>query len=235
MATITAVGGGFSLNACVRAARALAIDLDGTLVDTLPDFHAAITAMLLQMGLPTLTIDQVERLVGKGSEHLVRGALAVALSDARQADRLFDQALATYFRHYEPINGCHSRVYPGVVPALQALQAAGHAMVCLTNKPQAYAQALLQAKGLARFFVHTFGGDRFARKKPDPMPLRETCAILGVAPHELLMVGDSGNDAQAARAAGCPVVLVSYGYNHGEPVQGLDVDAVIDSLLELVA
>jgi phosphoglycolate phosphatase len=91
----------------------------------------------------------------------------------------------------------------------------------------------LADKGLSIFFTHVFGGDSFERKKPDPLPLLKTCEALGVKPAQALMVGDSSNDAQAARAAGCPVVLVRYGYNHGEPVDGVDADAHVDTLIDI--
>jgi len=103
-------------------------------------------------------------------------------------------------------------------------------VACLTNKPTAFARPLLAAKGLDGFFTHVFGGDAFERKKPDPLPLLKTCEALGTAPAHTLMVGDSGNDAQAARAAGCPVVLVRYGYNHGQPVEAAGADALVDRL-----
>jgi phosphoglycolate phosphatase len=125
-------------------------------------------------------------------------------------------------------------VFPGVLAGLQQLKAAGVRMACLTNKPTDFALALLKEKGLALFFEYTFGGDAFEHKKPHPLPLLKTCEALGSQPHRTLMVGDSCNDAQAARAAGCPVVLVTYGYNHGEPVQSVDADGVLDSLEALV-
>jgi phosphoglycolate phosphatase len=106
-------------------------------------------------------------------------------------------------------------------------------MACLTNKPGEFARELLAAKGLASAFELVFGGDAFERKKPDPLPLLKTCEALGLAPAEVLMVGDSGNDAAAARAAGCAVVLVTYGYNHGEPIRAVEADGYVDSLAEL--
>ena len=124
-------------------------------------------------------------------------------------------------------------VFPGAEDGLRALRRRGLALACLTNKPTAFARALLQAKGLDGFFSHVFGGDAFERKKPDPLPLRKTCEALGTAPARTLMIGDSSNDAQAARAAGCPVLLVTYGYNHGEPVRAVDADGFVDSLAEL--
>ncbi len=116
---------------------------------------------------------------------------------------------------------------------LQQMRNAGLQLACLTNKPLSFAKPLLQAKGLDHFFAHVFGGDSFERKKPDPLPLLKTCEALGVQAAQALMVGDSSNDAQAARAAGCPVVLVRYGYNHGEPVDGVDADAHVDSLVDI--
>ena len=113
------------------------------------------------------------------------------------------------------------------------LRASGLKLACLTNKPTSFALPLLAAKGLDGYFSQVFGGDAFARKKPDPLPLLKTCEALGTAPGRTLMLGDSSNDAQAARAAGCPVVLVTYGYNHGEPVRAVDADGFIDSFEEL--
>ena len=117
----------------------------------------------------------------------------------------------------------------------RGLRDAGLALACLTNKPGAFARPLLQAKGLDGYFGHVFGGDAFERKKPDPLPLLRTCDALGTVPARTLMLGDSSNDAAAARAAGCPVVLVTYGYNHGEPVRAVDADRFIDDFTELLA
>lgn len=208
------------------------IDLDGTLVDTLGDFEAALNAMLLQMQLPPIDRERVERFVGKGSEHLIRSVLAAVAPDAQAR---YDEAWSAYQTHYLRINGTRSEVYAGAVQGLERLRAAGVPLVCLTNKPGEFARALLALKGLDGFFTQVFGGDAFERKKPDPMPLVKACEALGTAPARTLMVGDSANDAQAARAAGCPVVLVTYGYNHGEPVRRVGADAYVDSLAQLVA
>jgi phosphoglycolate phosphatase len=120
-----------------------------------------------------------------------------------------------------------------VVEGLRQLQGWGLKLACLTNKPMAFAMPLLKAKGLDGFFSLVFGGDSFERKKPDPLPLLKTCEALGSVPARTLMVGDSSNDARAARAAACPVVLVTYGYNHGEPIRAVDADGFIDSLAQL--
>lgn len=211
------------------------VDLDGTMVDTVGDFVAALNGMLADLALPPVTAPTIEPMVGKGSEHLILSVLdhVLAPSERTRAATLYAQAWARYQHHYLGINGQHSTVYDGVVDGLQALRARGLRLACLTNKPTDFARPLLVAKGLDHFFEVVFGGDAFARKKPDPMPLLKTCEHLGTTPTRTLMVGDSSNDARAARAAGCPVVLVSYGYNHGEPVRGVDADGFVDSLVEL--
>ena len=205
------------------------LDLDGTLVDTMGDFDVALNRVLHDMALPPITRADIERMVGKGSEHLVRSVLDQVGADPGR----FDEAWALYQRHYVAINGQHAGVYPGIVEGLDFLKSRGLRLACLTNKPQAFAMPLLELKGIARYFDVAFGGDAFERKKPDPLPLVKTCEALGAQPARTLMIGDSSNDARAARAAGCPVVLVTYGYNHGEPVRAVDADGYIGSLAEL--
>lgn len=206
------------------------VDLDGTMVDTLGDFDVALNLTLAELGQPVVERAFIERTIGKGSEHLIRSTLAQVGAPAD----LYEAAWAAYQRHYRVVNGEHSVVFAGVVEGLTALRAAGWRLACLTNKPGAFAGELLQRKGLAGFFEMHFGGDAFERKKPDPLPLLKTCEALGTTPARTLMIGDSRNDAQAARAAGCRVVLVSYGYNHGEPASAVGADAVIDRLDDLL-
>lgn len=202
------------------------VDLDGTMVDTLDDFQVALNSALADLSLPRIDHAFLEHTVGKGSEHLVRQTLAqVGASESH-----FEQAYARYQHHYGRVNGRHARVFDGVLEGLVRLQGRGMRLACLTNKPVAFARALLEEKGLAPFFELCFGGDSFERKKPDPLPLRKTCEALGAEPARTLVIGDSVNDALAARAAGCPVVLVSYGYNHGEPVADVDCDGVVDRI-----
>ena len=215
------------------------VDLDGTMVDTLGDFEAALNLMLADLQLSGISKPLIEKLVGKGSEHLIKSVLRHVLGgegqvDLRQLDLRFPDAWASYQRHYLAINGSCSDVYPGVVEGLIQLRERGLKLACLTNKPAAFAKPLLEAKGLTSYFSAVFGGDSFERKKPDPLPLLRTCEALDTIPARTLMLGDSSNDAQAARAAGCPVVLVTYGYNHGEPVRQVDADGWIDRLDELV-
>lgn len=210
--------------------RAAIVDLDGTMVDTLGDFEVALNATLADLGRPGVSRAFIERTVGKGSEHLIRSTLQQVGADAA----MFEPAWQRYQHHYLTVNGRHSSVYPGVADGLRALSAAGLKLACLTNKPTAFARPLLAAKGLAGFFSAVYGGDAFERKKPDPLPLRRTCEALGTRPSQTLMIGDSANDAQAARAAGCPVVLVTYGYNHGEPIATVPALAHIDRIDRLV-
>lgn len=229
------------LPALLSRVDAAIVDLDGTMVDTLGDFAEALNRMLRELALPAIGAQHIEHMVGKGSEHLLRSVLAHVLAsggqavDAAQVESLYPAAWASYQKHYLDINGQYAQVYPGVVAGLQALQAAGLRLACLTNKPTDFAVPLLQAKGLHGYFAQVFGGDSFARKKPDPLPLVKTCEALGTAPARTLMLGDSSNDAQAARAAGCPVVLVTYGYNHGQPVRAVDADGFVDALAEFAA
>jgi phosphoglycolate phosphatase len=207
------------------------IDLDGTMVDTVGDFEVALRLAMADLGHAAVGRGFIARTVGKGSEYLLMQTLAEVGAPASD----YEAAWERYQHHYIAINGQHSDVYPGVLQGLNALRASGLRLACLTNKPNAFARPLLAQKGLDGFFEHVFGGDAFTRKKPDPLPLLQTCLALGTDPAHTLMVGDSQNDADAARAAGCPVVLVSYGYNHGRPAASAMPDAVIDSLAELPA
>jgi phosphoglycolate phosphatase len=216
------------------------VDLDGTMVDTLGDFAVALNMMLVDLDLPAIDRLTVEKMVGKGSEHLIRSALRHVSPDkfamnSEAVEAIYPQAWDRYQHHYLHINGCHSQVYPGVVDGLRQLRERGLKMACLTNKPQSFAEPLLASKGLDGFFTWVFGGDAFERKKPDPLPLLKTCEAMGIEPRHTLMVGDSSNDAQAARAAGCPVVLMTYGYNHGVSVDAVDCDGRLNALTELNA
>ena len=213
-----------SLNATAFAAAI--VDLDGTMVDTVGDFEVALARALADLGQPPVSRAFIARTVGKGSEYLLTRSLAEVGAPAT----LYEEAWQRYQHHYLAINGQHSAVYPGVAEGLQALRDMGLRLACITNKPNAFARPLLLAKGLSGFFDHAFGGDAFPHTKPHPMPLLKACEALGAQPAQTLMVGDSSNDAAAARAAGCPVVLVSYGYNHGEPVANATPDAIVDRI-----
>jgi phosphoglycolate phosphatase len=217
--------------AITRGLQAALIDLDGTMVHTLGDFEVALARTLADLGAAPVSRPFVERTIGKGSEHLIRSTLAEAGLDAQR----YDDAWRLYQAHYGAINGEHAPIFAGVIEGLALLRRRGLRLACLTNKPTAFARTLLERKGLRGHFEFVFGGDAFERRKPDPMPLLKTCEALGVSPACALMVGDSANDAQAAHAAGCPLVLVRYGYNHGEPIDAVPADAHVDRLDELFA
>jgi phosphoglycolate phosphatase len=209
--------------------RAAIVDLDGTLIDTLGDFEAALAAALASLGLPAVGLDFIARTVGKGSRHLLVRTLAEVGGDPAQLDALW----LAYQREYLRVNGRHSSVYPGTFEGLALLRGQGLRLACLTNKPLAFAEPLLEAKRLRGCFGPVFGGDSFARTKPDPLGVLETCAALGASPAHTLVIGDSANDAAAARAAGCDVVLLAHGYNHGEPLDGLGALAILQRLDEI--
>ena len=223
------------MNAPERAAlcgiRAAIIDLDGTMVHTAPDFQVAINRMREELGLDPLNIETITDFVGKGTENLMRRVLAVDYSPA-EVERHFPLALETYKRHYLEINGCYSSIYPGVREGLEALLAKGLRLACVTNKPIDFAQLLLEKVGLDSYFDVVYGGDSLPKKKPDPYPMLKVCEDFGLAPVQVVAIGDSSNDAQAARAAGCRVLHVPYGYNHGEPIQAVDSDCIVLTLLE---
>jgi len=210
---------------------AVIIDLDGTMVDTAPDFREAVNRACAGLGLAPLSLETVAGFVGQGSEHLMRQVLGASLTEDEVADRL-PAALAAYLEHYRAVNGVHASVYPGVPEGLAALQAKGLRLACVTNKPLAFAEALLARCNLRAPFALVYGGDSFARRKPDPLPLQRVCNGFGLAPSAVMVIGDSSNDARAARAAGCPVLTVPYGYNHGQDVQSIDSDGIVLTLLD---
>ena len=211
--------------------RAAIIDLDGTMLDTGPDFLVAINAMRAELQLAPVEIDVITRFVGKGTENLVRSILGLDFTPEQVGER-YEQALQAYMRHYSTVNGKYSTLYPGVTEGLQQMQQQGLRLACVTNKPIAFALPLLESAGLLPAFEVVYGGDSLPRKKPDPMPLLQVCADFSLAPHKVVAIGDSSNDAQAARAAGCRVLNVPYGYNHGQSIHDVDSDGIVDTLLD---
>jgi len=211
--------------------KAVIIDLDGTMLDTAPDFLVAINRMRADFGLTALNIATIKTFVGKGSENLIHRVLAVDYSE-QQISRHFDTAMASYQKHYLAINGDYSEIFPGVMPGLQAMRDQGLRLACVTNKPISFTTPLLEKKGLSGYFELVYGGDSLRRKKPDPLPLLQVCTDFDLPPAQVLAIGDSSNDAVAARAAGCPVLSVPYGYNHGEAIQNIDSDGIVETLLE---
>jgi len=213
------------------AIRAVIIDLDGTMLDTVPDFHFAINRMRAEMDMAPVSQATIALMVGKGSENLIRSVLGLNLDPSGVEER-FDEAMAAYQRHYLAINGNHSNLYPDVIAGLESMKAQGLRLACVTNKPISFAKPLLAQKGLSRYFEIVYGGDCLPRKKPDPFPLLQVCADFGLPPHQVVAIGDSSNDAEAARAAGCFVLTVPYGYNHGRSIHETDSDGIVITLLE---
>ncbi len=207
------------------------IDLDGTLLDTVTDLALAVNLLFERLGRRALDASLVRTFVGKGIPHLVRRALASSYGAEPDAV-LFERALPLYFDCYEKINGKHTTLYPGVIDGLDALRRAGFPLACVTNKSERFTLPLLGQMGIGHYFSIVVAGDTLPKKKPDPLPLTHVCGHFGIAPREMLMIGDSVNDAAAARAAGCPVFCVPYGYNEGSDVRELDVDAIVETLFE---
>ncbi|WP_087686189.1 MULTISPECIES: phosphoglycolate phosphatase [unclassified Pandoraea] len=210
--------------------RAVLIDLDGTLVDTAGDFGVALNAMLADLGAAPVPAERLMTFVGKGTANLVRKTLAERFSEP-EIDAHFSRAQDTYEAVYTSINGENTALYPEVREGLAALRAAGLPVACITNKQHRFAIGLLEHYGLLDQFDLVYGGDSWPKRKPDPMPLVKACEAFGVAPAQAVLVGDSGNDAQAARAAGCRSLTVPYGYNHGESIQTIDTDGIVGSIL----
>ena len=211
--------------------RAAIIDLDGTMVDTAPDFQVAINRMRDELHLAPLALDTIVDFVGKGSENLMRRVLGVDFEKSEVESR-FDHALERYQHHYLQINGDHSELYAGVHEGLVAMKKGGVRLACVTNKPIAFARPLLEKKGLIDLFEVIYGGDSLAHKKPHPLPMLTVCNDFNLQPAQVVAIGDSSNDSEAARAAGCRVLTVPYGYNHGQPVQTIDTDGIVESLLD---
>lgn len=211
--------------------RAALIDLDGTMVDTAQDFCAALNAMLAQLNARPIALTEVLGYIGKGSEHLIAAVLSPRLT-AADAQASFQRAFDLYQAEYAQINGRFSTLYPAVESGLQAMHAAGIRLACVTNKPLRFALELLQRYGLRDYFAVVYGGDSWPRKKPDPLPMREACRALAVEPSQAVAIGDSENDALAAGAAGLWSLALPYGYNHGQPVQNIPADGIVENLLE---
>lgn len=216
------------------AVKAVTIDLDGTLLDTIPDLACAANMMLVKLGRPELDPSVIRTFVGKGIENLVQRTLAASFDGAGSAEAA-QRGLALFEDCYSEVNGRHTTIYAGVKPGLDRLREQGIPLACVTNKSARYTLPLLDMLGLARYFGQVVAGDTLARKKPHPEQLLHAAAKFGIAPSDMLMIGDSQNDAQAARAAGCPVVCVTYGYNEGHDVRDIDADALVDTLDEAAA
>jgi phosphoglycolate phosphatase len=206
-------------------------DLDGTLIDTVPQIAEAMNLALIDLGLNQLPHSQITDYIGAGAEALIRRCLTADLHGKPDATS-FEQAQMAFFAHYAN-NVTESLPYDGVISGLQAVKTKGFKMACVTNKPERFTLPLLQASGLIDYFELVVSGDSLPKKKPDPMQLQHICAELGVLTTDALLVGDSNTDIAAAHAAGCAIVAVPYGYNQGMPIDINMVDATINDLNEL--
>lgn len=218
---------------CGGLPRLVMFDLDGTLMDSVPDLAAAVDAMLRQLGRAPAGIARVRDWVGNGSATLVRRALAGGFATEAVDPALAERALALFMQAYE---GGHAltTVYPGVPPVLDWLRERRVPLAVITNKPARFVEPLLAEKGLGGRFAWIVGGDTLAQQKPHPAGLQHVLAQAGVAAGEALFVGDSRNDVQAARAAGVRCVALTYGYNHGRPIAEESPDLVLDDLRALI-
>jgi len=208
------------------------IDVDGTLVDSVPDLAYCIDEMMKQLDMPVRGIDAVREWVGNGVERLTKRALVNALSGEPDAG-LFAKAMPIFNTLYAVNNSQRSNLYPGVLESLEAFKAdPDYRVGCVTNKAARFTIPILEDLGIKDFFEIIICGDTLEKKKPDPLPLLHVAEKLGIKPENALMLGDSMSDVKAARAAGFKIVCMSYGYNHGEDIRDYNPDAVIDTMTE---
>lgn len=208
--------------------QAIVVDLDGTLLHTAPELAGAANLMLRDMGYAPVAQELLASYIGNGIGWLVKRALTGDMHATPDA-ALYEHALPIFDKHYTGLL-LGSKTYDGVIEGLDAMRAAGFRLGCITNKMARYTGQLLEGTGLVKYFEIVLSGDTLPEKKPHPLPLLHAAEFFNVPTGQLLLIGDSLNDTLAARAAGCPVFCVPYGYNHGEPVSSLDTDAVIANL-----
>lgn len=218
----------------IRRPEMVLIDVDGTLVDSVPDLAFCVDEMMKQLGMPEHGEAKVRNWVGNGVERLTRRALIGQL-DGEPDEALFDKAYPIFLDLYAENTSGRSCLYPGVVEGLDYLQSAGFKLGCVTNKAAQFTLPLLKDLGIYDRFSIVVSGDTLSKKKPDPLPLLYVAEHLGVHPDHALMIGDSVSDVKAARAAGFQIVCMSYGYNHGVDIRDANPDAVIDSMAELAS
>ncbi|QDF98717.1 phosphoglycolate phosphatase [Azoarcus sp. DD4] len=210
-------------------ARAVLFDLDGTLLDTIGDLAEAANRMLAELGRPLRPLAEVHSFVGKGLPNLVRRCLT---ENASATEAEIEAAIGVFRRHYTTVNGLGTRIYPGILETLAEMRARKLKLAVVTNKAGDFTRPLLAHMGIAHHFEAVVSGDTLPVKKPDPAMLFHACELLGVPAEEALMIGDSANDALAARAAGMPVLLVTYGYSEGMPVDTIECDGLLSNALQ---
>ena len=208
------------------------IDVDGTLVNSVPDLAFSIDLMMQDLDMPKRGDEKVRHWVGNGLERLVKRALVNAM-DGEPENLLFERALTLFRSHYTVNNSTRSRLYAGVRQGLDYMRSSNYRMGCVTNKASEFTHPLLGDLDIADYFEVIICGDDTPKIKPDPLPLLTAAQRMAVKPGQSLMLGDSSNDVKAARAAGFQIICTSYGYNHGEDIRRYGPDAVIDSMTEL--
>ena len=216
----------------IKKPEMILIDVDGTLVDSVPDLAFCVDEMMTQLGMPTHGEAKVRNWVGNGVERLVRRALIGQL-DGEPDEAMFEQAYPIFLDLYAENTSKRSCLYPGVREGLDYLKSQGYKLGCVTNKDSKFTLPLLKDLGVFDDFAIIICGDTLAKKKPDPLPLLHAAGFFGVAPDKATMLGDSVSDVKAARAAGFQIICMSYGYNHGADIRDSHPDAVIDSMAEL--
>ncbi len=207
------------------------IDVDGTLVDSVPDLAWCVDEMMKTIDMPTRGEARVRHWVGNGVERLVRRALTDSL-DGEPDETLFEKAFPIFSDLYAENTSKRSVLYPGVEEGLAWLAEQPLRIGCVTNKAERYTLPILNDLGIRDHFEIVVSGDTLPVKKPDPGPLLHVSDHFGLKPEEATMIGDSMSDVKAARAAGFSIVCMSYGYNHGEDIRDYNPDAVIDSMAE---
>jgi phosphoglycolate phosphatase len=216
----------------IKKPEMILIDVDGTLVDSVPDLAFCVDEMMKRLGRPAHGEVKVRDWVGNGVERLVRRALIGQL-DGEPEEADYQQAYPIFLELYSHNTCQRSLLYPGIREGLDYLKQQGYRLGCVTNKAGQFTLPLLRDLGIHDDFEIIVAGDALAKKKPDPLPLLYAAEQLGVKPENALMIGDSRSDVKAARAAGFQIVCMSYGYNHGEDIRNYHPDAVIDVLTEI--
>lgn len=212
----------------------IAFDLDGTLVNSLPDLALSLNSAFAEFGLPQAPEELVLPWIGNGADVLLARALEWSgRASEFQGENLLP--LKQRFSHYYGENVCNkSQLYPNVQATLEKLKEQGYLLAVVTNKPTKHVLPVLKAFGIEHFFVESLGGQSLPAIKPHPAPLYYLCGKFGLYPKEILFVGDSKNDILAAQAAGCPNVGLTYGYNYNLPIEGSQPDYVFDDFVQLL-
>ncbi|WP_394129275.1 phosphoglycolate phosphatase [Shewanella maritima] len=218
-----------------QAVKVIAFDLDGTLVDSVPDLAAATNATLSELNLANAQEQQVRSWVGNGAKVLMTRALSFAQPNkpVDEINQQLDSVMPRFMHHYGLHLEKHSELYPEVLETLTKFKTSGYKMAVVTNKPYEFTIPLLKSFGLFDFFEQILGGDSLTRMKPDPLPLIHLIDFWDVAPHQLLMVGDSKNDILAAKSAQVLSIGLTYGYNYGEHIGLSSPDAVCESFSQV--